>query len=171
MKTMRWLGPLCGLALAAGLPTAAAEQGQPVLVEVKRLSLDTARSIAEATLARCREEGVQVAVTVVDRSGVPQVILRDVLAVPLTLEISRQKATTAMSYNTPTSALAGQFTQPFSVAKVDGVLPSAGGLPINAGGAILGGVGVSGAPSGKLDEDCAQAGIDAVQMDLEMEAL
>ena len=45
---------------------------------------------------------------------------------------------------------------------------SAGGLPIQVGGALVGAVGVSGAPSGITDEECAQAGIDAVLDDLEM---
>jgi uncharacterized protein GlcG (DUF336 family) len=45
---------------------------------------------------------------------------------------------------------------------------SPGGLPVQAGGQLLGGVGVSGAPSGKTDEACAQAGIDQVIDDLEM---
>ena len=45
---------------------------------------------------------------------------------------------------------------------------SAGGVPINAGGSILGAIGVSGAPSGEVDEACAQAGIDAISDDLEM---
>ena len=44
----------------------------------------------------------------------------------------------------------------------------AGGLPIQAGGRLYGGIGVSGAPDGKTDEACAQAGIDAVIDDLEM---
>ena len=43
-----------------------------------------------------------------------------------------------------------------------------GGLPIKAAGLMLGAVGVSGAPSGKIDEECAQAGIAAVIDDLEM---
>jgi uncharacterized protein GlcG (DUF336 family) len=64
-----------------------------------------------------------------------------------------------------------RFTKPFQVAKLDGLVVSAGGLPINIGGNILGGVGVSGAPSGKTDEKCAQAGIDAVSADLEMEGM
>jgi uncharacterized protein GlcG (DUF336 family) len=46
---------------------------------------------------------------------------------------------------------------------------SAGGLPIQAGGQLLGAVGVSGAPSGKTDEECAQAGMDTIIDDLEME--
>jgi uncharacterized protein GlcG (DUF336 family) len=45
---------------------------------------------------------------------------------------------------------------------------SAGGLPIQVGGSLLGGVGVSGAPSGETDQACAQAGVDAVAVDLEM---
>jgi uncharacterized protein GlcG (DUF336 family) len=48
---------------------------------------------------------------------------------------------------------------------------SAGGVPINIGGTIMGGVGVSGAPSGEIDEKCAVAGIDAVRADLEMEGM
>lgn len=154
--------------LVAASPIAAAQNGQPVMVEVKRLSLDTALRIARAAIEQCREEGVQVAVTVVDTGGDPQVVLRDVFAVDLTLKISRQKAYTAMAFNTPTSQLAKRFTEPFSVAKVEGVLPAAGGVPITAAGATIGGVGVSGAPSGATDEKCARAGIDAVQMDLEM---
>lgn len=160
------------LALLGGAGrVSAAQGGQPVMVNIKRLSLDTALAIAKAAIDQCRKEGVQVAVTVVDRGGHPQVILRDVLAMDLTLTVSRQKAYTAMSFNTPTSALAQRFATPFSVAKVNGVLPAAGGLPITAAGAIVGGVGVSGAPSGKTDEKCAQAGIDAVRFDLEMSGM
>jgi uncharacterized protein GlcG (DUF336 family) len=45
----------------------------------------------------------------------------------------------------------------------------AGGIPINIGGNIMGGIGVSGAPSALTDEVCAKAGLAAVQDDLEME--
>jgi len=43
--------------------------------------------------------------------------------------------------------------------------PAACRLP--AGGSIIGGIGVSGAPSGEQDEKCALAGIDAVKFELE----
>lgn len=141
---------------------------QPVTVSIKRISLDMAFTAAKATIDACRKEGVQIAVTIIDRGGHPQVVLRDVLAMDLTLNISRQKAYTAMSFNTPTSGLGGRFTEPFSIGKVKGLVMSAGGLPINAGGNIFGGIGVSGAPSGKTDEKCAQAGLDAIIDDLEM---
>ena len=51
---------------------------------------------------------------------------------------------------------------------VAGVVMSAGGVPIEVGGSLLGGVGVSGAPTGETDQECAQAGVEAVQTDLEM---
>ena len=153
--------------LAAAGP-APAEEEQPVLVTIPRMSLDTALSAAQAAIDTCRKKGVQVAVTIVDRGGHPQVVLRDVLAMNLTLAISRNKAYTALSFNTPTSQLTQRFTSPFSVGKTPGLVFSAGGLPIQASGAIVGGIGVSGAPSGETDEACAPAGLDAIQDDLEM---
>jgi len=138
-------------------------------IPIKRLKMETALRIAQAAIKQCRKEGVQIAVTVVDRGGHAQVVLRDVLAMDITLPISKQKAHTAMAFNTPLSALEGRFTNPFQVAKLDGLIISAGGIPINIGGNILGGIGVSGAPSGEIDERCAKAGLEAVSADLEME--
>jgi len=142
---------------------------EPMTINIKRLSMETALRIAQAAITQCRKEGVQIAVTVVDRGGHAQVVLRDVLAMDITLPISKQKAHTAMAFNAPLSQLQSRFTKPYQVPKLDGLVVSAGGLPINIGGNILGGVGVSGAPSGLTDEKCAKAGIDAVREDLEME--
>jgi len=146
-----------------------ADDEPPLTYKIKRLSMETALRIAQAAIIQCRKEGVQIAVTVVDRGGHPQVVLRDVLAMDITLPISKQKAHTAMAFNSPLSELESRFTKPYQVPKLDGLIISAGGLPINIGGSILGGVGVSGAPSGKTDEKCAMAGIDAVRDDLDME--
>lgn len=54
---------------------------------------------------------------------------------------------------------------PTAVAFIPGVVPMAGGLPIKAGGVLVGGIGVSGAAP-QQDEACAQAGIDAIAADL-----
>ncbi len=155
---------LLGLSCAPVL----AEEPQ-MTVSIKRLKLETALRIAQAAIDQCRKEGVQIAVTVVDRGGHAQVVLRDVLAMDITLPISKQKAHTAMAFNTPLSEMEGRFTKPFQVAKLDGLVVSAGGIPINIGGTIMGGIGVRGAPSGETDEKCAKAGLAAVQADLEME--
>lgn len=162
----RSLAFVSALALSGG--TIQAADDQPVMIEIKRLSLDTALTIARTAIEACREQGVQVAVTVVDRGGHPQVVLRDVLAMDLALEVSYRKAYTAMTFTSKTSSLEDRFTGPFSVGKIDNVLLSAGGVPIQASGETVGGVGVSGAPSGEVDENCAQAGVAAVEMDLEM---
>jgi uncharacterized protein GlcG (DUF336 family) len=47
------------------------------------------------------------------------------------------------------------------------VTPLAGGVVIEAGGSLLGAVGVAGAPGGDKDEACAKAGVAAVQDKLE----
>ncbi|SCZ61308.1 GlcG/HbpS family heme-binding protein [Thiohalomonas denitrificans] len=169
-KSHKLLKPLVACFALAGLSSTLQAEEQPLMVDIKRLSMESALTIAQATIDQCRKEGVQVAVTVMDRGGHPQVVLRDVLAGDLTLNISRQKAYTALSFNMATSDMEGRFTSPFSVGKVDGLVMSAGGLPITAGGTIIGGVGVSGAPSGETDEKCAQAGVDAISDELEMAA-
>jgi uncharacterized protein GlcG (DUF336 family) len=164
-KTLVFMTIICSL---LGITQALAEEKQPTVVDIKRMSLDVALQLANAAIEQCRKEGVQVAVTVVDRGGHPQVVLRDVLAQDLTLTISRMKAYTAMSFNMATSAMEGRFTSPFSIGKVDGIVIAAGGVPVTASGNIIGGVGVSGAPSGETDEKCAKAGVDAISDELEM---
>jgi len=146
---------------------AAADKDAPATVPIPRLSMDLGVKLAKATIDACRKQNVNVAVTIVDRGGHPQIVLRDTLAMDLTLPISRQKAYTAMSFNSPTSQLQGRFPGSYSVPKVDGVIIAAGGLPITGGGSIIGGVGVSGAPSGETDESCAKAGLDAIKFELE----
>ena len=142
---------------------------EPMTISTKRMTLTTATKIAQAAIAECQKEGVQVAVTVVDRWGHPQVVLRDVLAMDITLTISKQKAHTAMAFNTALSQMEGRFKGSYQVPKIEGLIMSAGGVPINIGGTILGGVGVSGAPSGTVDEKCAKAGVEAVRSDLELD--
>ncbi|OFZ66377.1 MAG: adenosylcobalamin biosynthesis, GlcG-related protein [Betaproteobacteria bacterium RBG_16_56_24] len=148
---------------------AASGTKQPLTVNIKRLSLDTALRIGNAAIDKCRKEGVQITVTVVDRGGDVQVVLRDTLAMDISVSISLKKAYTAMAFNSPTSAMEDRFKGAYSVPKIDELLISAGGIPINIGGNIMGGIGVSGAPSGATDEACAKAGLAAVQDDLEME--
>jgi uncharacterized protein GlcG (DUF336 family) len=155
---------LMAIVAAAG---ARAEE-EPVALPIMRLHMNLAVKAAEATIEACRQKGLNIAVAIVDRGGHPQVVMRDTLAMPLTLAVSQQKAYAAMNFNTPTSGLEDRFTHPFSPGKVDGIVLSAGGIPIAAGGTILGGIGVSGAPSGVTDEECAQAGLDAILSDLEM---
>jgi uncharacterized protein GlcG (DUF336 family) len=152
------------LALTLSMSPAMAEE--EMVVNIKRLSMETTQAMAAAAIEACRKEGINVGVTVVDRNGIPQVMLRDTLAAHLTIEISKRKAYTAANFNAATSTLEDRADT--AVGRFDDLIMSAGGVPINVGGFIYGGIGVSGAPSGETDEMCAQAGLDAVAEDLEM---
>jgi uncharacterized protein GlcG (DUF336 family) len=153
-------------ALLAGTAGAPAMAEDPMTVEVKRMSLGTAQKIAQATIEACREKGIQIGVTVVDRDGVVQAQLRDTIAAPITVPISFKKAYTAVNFNADTSALEERADT--AVGRQDFLVMSAGGVTVSVGGALIGGVGVSGAPAGETDEECAKAGVAAIQDDLEM---
>ena len=138
----------------------------PLSVNVKRLSIESAQRVAQATIDECRKQGYQVTVTVVDRNGVPQVMLRDTLAPPVSVPISKDKAYTSANFFSPSGGLDRLKGSPLYYR--DGLTMSAGGVLIEAGGQVFGAVGVSGAPGGEIDESCAKAGVAAIAEDLEM---
>ncbi|MBT6589981.1 MAG: heme-binding protein, partial [Rhodospirillaceae bacterium] len=118
----------------------------------------------------CRDSGFQVAVVVVDRFGILQVAIRDQLAGPHTIETARRKAWTAVSFRTDTEAMADltQAGKPQSgVRQVPGALMIGGGVPVEAAGAMVAGIGISGAPGGKADDTCARDGIQSIIEKLE----
>ena len=140
--------------------------GDDALVTYKSLSPEVALEAAQAALKRCRDNGFQVTVVVVDRFGQPQVLLRDRYAGLPAGDIATAKAYTALSFRRATSELAkmvrdGQIDA--NLARMPRLAMLAGGLVIETGGTLLGGIGVSGAPGGDKDEDCATAGLEAVR--------
>lgn len=158
------------LAILALLLLALPARAEDALVTYKSLSPEVALDLARASLAACRERGYQVAVAVVDRFGVTQVLLRDRFAGAHTVPTASGKAWTAVSFRTSTAELSA-MSQPgmpqAALRSLPGVVALGGGLTIEASGSILGGVGVSGAPGGEADEACARAGIEAVRDKLE----
>jgi uncharacterized protein GlcG (DUF336 family) len=135
-------------------------------VKIKRLTLETANAAAMAAVQECRKKGIQITATVVDKDGTVQAVARDSLAPPISVEISRMKAYTAANFTADTSAMSERSNT--AVGRVDGLVMSAGGNIISAGGVNYGAIGVSGAPAGETDEECAKAGISAIIDDLEM---
>jgi uncharacterized protein GlcG (DUF336 family) len=135
------------------------------------LTPETALKAAQAALAKCRDSGYQAAVAVVDRMGVVQVLLRDRFAGPHTPDMASAKAYTAVSFRTNTSELA-EATQPgrpgSGIRHRPGIAAVGGGLMIEAGGSLLGAIGVSGAPGMREDDMCAAAGIAAIREDIEL---
>jgi len=160
---------LKSLLVASGLVVAMVPvaNAQDLTVDVPRLTLEVNNKIAMETIKACEAKGIPVSVTVVDRNGIIMVQMRDSMAPPVSLPISQKKAYTAVMFNANGSQL---------VSQAEGALPTlgeglafmAGSVTISAGGRLFGAVGVSGAPGGDIDEECAVAGVESVQMDLEM---
>jgi uncharacterized protein GlcG (DUF336 family) len=154
------------VALCAALPAAA----QDGTFSTKSLTPEVALAATRAALESCRKSGYQVAVAVVDRSGVPQAMLRDRFAGMHTPRTAIDKAWTAASFKITTGALAQetQAGRPMSgIRGLPRVVAAGGGVPIEAGGSLLGAIGVSGAPGGEADEACARAGIKAIADQIE----
>lgn len=155
--TFRILG---AMAFTAVLGPAAQAQG---LVAEKNISLAMAQTIANAAMEKCKEMGYRVSVTVVDRAGLPVVMLRGDGAGLHTPEGSDRKAYTARTFRQPSADFVKRMlADPASTGSKEytRVLALGGGLPIKVGDDVVGAVGVSGSP-GK-DDDCSKAGIDKV---------
>ena len=151
---------LAGMVLAVTLGSPAQAQG---LVTEKNISLAMAQTIANAAMEKCKEMGFRVSVTVVDRAGLPIVMLRGDGAGLHTPEGSDRKAYTARTFRAPSADFVKRMqNDPTSVGSkaYSRVLALGGGLPIKVGDEVVGAVGVSGSP-GK-DDDCSKAGIDKV---------
>jgi uncharacterized protein GlcG (DUF336 family) len=160
---------LLGIAILAVVAPSVGARAEG-LVTFKTLSPDLALELAQATLEACRKEGYQVAVSVVDRFGILQVTLRDQLAGPHTPETARRKAWTALTFRTDTMTMSEATKsgeEQSGVRFVAEALMVGGGVPIEAQGVIVGGVGVSGAPGGAVDDACARVGLDVVLEKLE----
>ena len=164
--------PVCVLASASlAFASAALAQGAAGTFALRVLTPEAALKATQAALAECRRQGYQVAVAVVDRSGLEQTLIRDRFAGAHTPETATNKAWTAMSFRTSTTDLAraSQAGQPSSgLRDLPRFVGLGGGMVIEAGGSIVGGIGVSGAPSGDVDDNCAKAGISAIRDEIEM---
>lgn len=161
---MRYPALIAAAMLALASPPALADDD--AIVVYKSLSPEIALEAAQAAMKKCRDNGFQIAVAVVDRFGQPQVMLRDRYAGLPAPDTAVSKAYTALSFRAATSDLAksirsGQLDS--GLARLPHVAMLAGGLAIETGGTLLGGIGVSGAPGGDKDEECAKAGLDAIR--------
>lgn len=158
MRAVHW--PVL-LVLCASLPVMA----QEATFTVRSLTPEAALTAARVALESCRKQGFQIAVAVTDRAGITQVLLRDRFAGAHTVDVASNKAWTAASFRTATSDLAAQTQagRPMSgLRSHPRFLAAGGGQPIEAGGSLLGAIGVSGGPGGEADDACARAGIKAI---------
>ena len=131
------------------------------------IPLKVAQQLAMATQAACTDKGFPVTVSVLNRDGVDILLARGDGTTGASVEVARDKAYAAVGFQSPTSALEerAKSLSPGIIA-VEGFTVLPGGLPIKAGNELVGGFGVSGVPSGKIDEECATAGLATIASSL-----
>ncbi|WP_104696899.1 MULTISPECIES: GlcG/HbpS family heme-binding protein [unclassified Helicobacter] len=132
------------------------------------LTTDLAIRAAQESMKQCKNDGYAVTVTVVDNRGNTLVVIKNEEAGTHTLQASFKKAYTAMSMKNPTSVIVQNIEETKASERLinlnDNFVFIEGGLPIVVDNFVVGGIGVDGALDGRLDEKCAQIGIDSIQM-------
>jgi glc operon protein GlcG len=133
------------------------------------VDLATAEKMADACAAKATQEGWKMNIAVVD-GGADLVLFQRMDGAFLgSVDIAQMKAETSAKFPMPSRALGeiafgkdGEPGRAPGLAFVPGLAAFPGGLPIKtADGAHIGAIGVSGG-TGDEDEQCAQAGLDAV---------
>ncbi|WP_425403681.1 GlcG/HbpS family heme-binding protein [Hwanghaeella sp.] len=148
----------------AGAVTVSAVASAEDIIKVRLMGSDLAADIARAAVQSCRDMGYQVAAVVLDRAGDTMASQRDTFARRHTLEIAARKA--GLSIMSGVASVEMRDSRDDIRAELnhmDGIIVMEGGIPIRAAGSLVGAVGVSGAPGGDIDANCANAGIEAVQ--------
>jgi uncharacterized protein GlcG (DUF336 family) len=125
--------------------------------------LELAQQLVEATRAACADQGFSITVSILDRNGVDILLAREDGTTGASVEVARDKAYAAVGFNNPMSALEDRVeTTGFGILTVEGFTVLPRGLLIEAGDELIGGIGVSAAPGGEIDQNCAEAGLEAI---------
>jgi len=160
---------LTALAITVAAATSAHAQG---LVQTQKLSAPLANELVGQTVAICAQKGYAVTAVVVDLDGVRQALLRGNGAPIHTLDNAYYKAYSAASLTLArkedsTKAVAERMAKSAPTTVPQTPLPNVtyavGGVTIMAAGAPIGAIGVSGAPGGQFDDECARAAIAKIQ--------
>jgi uncharacterized protein GlcG (DUF336 family) len=132
---------------------------------IKRsISLSDAERMVQAAIAKAKELGMFITITIVDESGIPKLYARMDHAPLLAVDASRKKAITAVSYGLPTGESWFNFIKDDPILR-EGVhdfhdfMLMGGGMPVVSDGHVIGAIGVSGGHYSK-DQECALAALD-----------
>ncbi|UQN08185.1 heme-binding protein [Deinococcus sp. QL22] len=162
MKMLLLAAALSTTALAQTTPPQPVQLATTSTVTQTNLSLSAAVRMAQLAVQNCAQQGYNVTATVVDRAGITLAVARSENAGPHTVDASYRKAYTSASARNTTAGIAENIrANPASaeLARLDRFLVLAGGAPVRVNNAVVGAIGVGGAPSGAIDEKC---GTDAV---------
>ncbi len=149
--------------VVAVLLACTATLGAQQLSTKKALNLAVAKQIVAASEKEALKNGWQMFITVVDDGGTIIYLERLDDAQIGSLEVSIEKAETALKFKRPSKAfedLVGGGHN--NIIKLPGALPVEGGIPLMADGKVIGAIGVSGGTS-QQDGQVAQAGVTAFE--------
>lgn len=139
-----------------------------MISEVKSLSLEMAKRMADSAEEKAIENKIKIAIAIMDAHGNLKYFRRMDGNNFISVRMSQLKAMTSASIPISTKALAeknkNMENSPYS--SVPGIVLLEGGLPImTRDGQHIGSIGISGA-NPELDGICAQAALDAIAKDL-----
>ena len=158
-------------ALVAALAASSTLQAQG-LITTHKISAALANELVGESVAQCARNGYKVVAVVVDLDGVRQAVLRGDGAPIHSMDNAYYKAYTAASLTLArkeesTKQIADRMAKapPSNVPQtpLPNVTYAQGAITINAGGEIIGALGVSGAPGGNFDEECARTALGKIQ--------
>jgi len=168
-RITKWQAFALSSGMLAGTAGGVEAQG---LVTMQKLSAALANELVGETVAICAQRGYPVVAVVVDLDGVRQALLRGNGAPIHSMDNAYYKAYTAASMTLArkegsTKEIADRLAKAPATTVPPTQLPNVtytqGGVAIKAGEAIIGAIGVSGAPGGNLDEECARTAMAKVQ--------
>lgn len=157
---MRFTSIIAIALIAGAVPFTVQGQG----LTRRDMSLQIARTIADASIAACQKEGNNVSAAVVDRAGDVVLLIRHDAANPHNLELARRKAYTSRTFGITTIEFRNRTAGMSEFAgqrQLADVIPLGGGVPIRIGNDLIGAIGLSGSPMQEMDEKCAVAGLAA----------
>lgn len=150
------------LAAVALVALAGSVAGQESVVTHRSLTLAGARKAIAAAVAEAAKTGSTGVFAVVDDGGNLMAVERLDGTFGAGANISIGKARTAVLFKKPTRVFEEIIAKGrFAMTAVD-FTPLQGGIPIVVDGAVVGGIGVSGAASAAQDEELALAGAAAL---------
>ncbi|WP_374492953.1 heme-binding protein [Zoogloea sp.] len=137
----------------------------PVAVTQQVISAAAVSVALEAAIAHAERIGVRINVAVADSGGNLAGFLRMPGAFLQSIDIAIDKAYTAAGFGFSTKdwmkLIGHDEGMKLGFSARPRLVVFGGGLPIRAGGALIGGIGVSGASEAQ-DEECARAALDAI---------
>lgn len=144
-----------------------AEDKRPgtVTIEKRSVSYEAALRVAQEAMATAKKSNTDVAVAVLDCSGIPLVTLRADNATEQFVTGATRKAWTSVNLRNSTRAILADIKQSkedFSqLPYLRDALFLMGGVPLKDGDVIIGGVGVAGSVNGLDDDRFARRAADS----------